>query len=117
MLPLVTRASCRAPAYGAGIGRGGWSPDGSRFAVADLDGRDVTVHDLPAGTTLVLKPTLDDGRRVWLNGVSWSADGEHLLSDAQSGPDSERGPFAQVSIALDGSVDVLSPWAYVKLPH
>jgi hypothetical protein len=120
----TTTLSFESPYMG---GQGGvWSPDGSRFAVGSEDGSRILVHDRATGLTLTPRLRLDDGQRffinlgerVWINGVSWSADGDRLLTDAQRGSDSEGGPFARVSIPLDGtSVEVLSPWEHVGLPR
>ncbi len=91
-----------------------WSPDDSRFAVADSDGTQILLYDRASRSTVTLRPALPGGRRITINGVYWSADGQ-LLSDAQRGPDSEGGPFALVAIPLDGSaVDVLSEWMRVR---
>jgi Tol biopolymer transport system component len=92
-----------------------WSPDESRFAISDGDGAWILVYDRATGARVTLKPQLDDGSRLTINGVSWSADGERLLTDAQRGPDSQGGPFAWVSIDPDGaSVEVLTPWTKVS---
>jgi hypothetical protein len=92
-----------------------WSPDGSKFAVADIDGSQIMVYDRAARSTVTLLPRLERGRRLTINGVAWSADGRQLLTDAQRGPDSEGGPFALVSVPLDGgAVEVLTPWTKVE---
>ncbi|HWJ81184.1 MAG TPA: hypothetical protein VNS55_03015 [Nocardioides sp.] len=91
-----------------------WSPDGSRFAYPIPPASSILVHDLATGSTVTVRPKLHGAGLLAINDIAWSADGERLLTDAQAGPDSQGGPFALVSIGLDGSVDVLSPWTTVQ---
>jgi Tol biopolymer transport system component len=87
-----------------------FSPDDSRIAYIAGDGRRHRVYDRATGLTVTLRPQLDDGA-FWITGLAWSQDGEWLLATAQRGPDSQGGPFAEVSFAADGSsVELLTPW-------
>ena len=94
-----------------------FSPDASRLAFASDNLRQIRVHDRRTGSTVTLWPKLDDGGKIWVNGLSWSPDGERLLTFAQRGPDSAGGPYARVSIAPEGgTVEVLTPWTSGRFP-
>jgi len=94
-----------------------FSPDASQVAAASEDLERIHVYDRTTRSKATLRPKLDDGEKIFINGVSWSPDGDRLLTFAQRGPDSAGGPCARVSIAPDGtSVEVLTPWTTGRFP-
>lgn len=95
-----------------------WSPDDSQLAAASADGHRIMVHDRASDSTVVLRPKLDGVDEFWIDYVSWSPDGDRLLVGVQRGPDSQRGPFALLSMAPDGTaVEVVTPWTDTLYPR
>ena len=94
-----------------------FSPDAAQVATVTENARQIRVYDRATRSTSVLRPRLDDGTRITLNGLSWSPEGDQLLTFAQRSPDSAGGQYARVSIAPDGSsVEVLTPWTTGHFP-
>jgi len=72
------------PAYlGSSVDSFAWSPDGQRLAVAGWDGLSVVqVHDLNGQPLWLIGPGSSDEQ---ISHVSWSGDGERVLSASSSG--------------------------------
>ncbi|MBN1426795.1 MAG: WD40 repeat domain-containing protein [Anaerolineae bacterium] len=60
-----------------------WSPNGTRMAVVDADGRIYIVNALTREVILTIEPNVVDGPRGGMSALAWSPDGTEIAASAE----------------------------------